>query len=77
MIGLSLLVVLMVSKPIVMTRMKSKSNKSSSSSSGDRFLLDLTHKERWDYINKKAEDIIKMEEEKISQIECKADEKII
>ena len=64
-------VVLMVSIPIVIRRMKSKSNKSSS---GDKSFLDLSYEERWDYINQKAEEIRKKEEEKISQIESKAGE---
>ena len=48
-IGLSLLVVSMVSIPIVIRRMKSKS--STSSSSGDKSLLDLSYEEHWDYID--------------------------
>ena len=65
----------MVSIPIVIRRMKSKS--STSSSSGDKSLLDLSYEERWDYINQKAEEIKKKEEEKISQIESKAGEIMI
>ena len=66
MIGLSLLVVFMVTIPIGIKKTKSKQSKSSSSS-GD--LLDLSYEERWDLINKKEEEIKKREEEKIAQIE--------
>ena len=68
--GLSMLVVLIVSIPIVIHRMKSnQSNSSTSSGAGD--LLDLTVEERWDYIKKKEEKIKEREEKKIAQIESK------
>ena len=65
-----MLVVLIVSIPIVIHRMKSnQSNSSTSSGAGD--LLDLTVEERWDYIKKKEEKIKEREEKKIAQIESK------
>ena len=68
MIGLSFLVVLMVSIPLVIKKMKSKQS-TPTSSSGD--LLDLSYEERWDLINKKEEEVKKIGEEKIAQIESK------
>ena len=65
MVGLSLLVVFI---PLVMIKMKSNQ---SPSSSGAGDLLDLSYEERWDYINKKEEEIKKREEEKIAKIESK------
>ena len=65
MIGLSLLVVFI---PIVIIKMKSNQ---SPSSSGAGDLLDLSYEERWDYINKKEEEIKKREEEQIAKIESK------
>ena len=76
MIGLSFIVVaLMVAIPIiVITKMRKSNQPDASSSSEYHSLLDLSYKERWDYIKQKQEEIKKMEQEKIAKIESKAGE---
>ena len=74
-IGLSFIVALMVAITIVViTKMRKSNEPDVSSSSDDHSLLDLSYKERWDYIKQKEEEIKKLEQEKIAKIETKAAE---